>query len=253
MCAEPAKLNRPVDASRLLRPQSRLDIILDLDELTGRADVRSSMIMDITGEHVVAAQTDPPILKSAVGREVEATMVHHDLITYESSRWGWSGQILGLNNEYRLNPKDPNSVPTAVVFLSLPPKTGIRKTNIRQSYRLEVVGPGERASLKISPDPGQVSLLNFSAGGLMLATQVPPAFSLGQEVKFRLTFTGDADNNEASIAGQAVVVRLEYEPGDRLARLGLKFQDLDAVSTRILQKVIQRFMLEEQRRRNRDL
>jgi len=252
MCPEPAKQNRPVDAGRLMRPQSRLDIILDLDELTGRADVRSSMILDITGEHVVAAQTDPPILKSAVGREVEATMVHHDLISYESSRWGWSGQILGLNNEYRLNPKDPNSVPAAVVFLSLPPKSGIKRTNIRQAYRLEVVGPGERADLKISPAPAPVSLLNFSAGGLMLSTPVPPAFNLGQELAFTLTFAGDADNDEASVTGQALVVRLEYEPGDRLARLGLKFQDLDAASTRILQKVIQRFMLEEQRRRNRD-
>lgn len=253
MCPEPAKQNRPVDFGRLMRIQSRLDIILDIDDLIGRTDMRSSMILDITGEHVVAAQTDPPIMKSAVGREVEATMVHHDLIRYESSRWGWSGRILGLNNEYRLNPRDPNSVSAAVIFLSLPPKTGLKKTNIRQSYRLEVLGPGERAVLKISPAPASVVLLNFSAGGLMLSAPAPPAFSLGQGFKFWLSFAGDADNAEASVSGQAVVVRLEYEPGERLVYLGLKFQDMDAASTRVLHKVIQRFMLEEQRRRNRDL
>lgn len=252
MCAEPAKRDRPLDVNRLLRPQNRLDIILDLDELTGRADVRSSMILDITGEQVVVAQTDPPIMKSAIGREVEATMVHHDLITYESSRWGWSAHILGLNNEYRLNPGDLDSIQAAVVFLSLPPKTGIRKTNIRQPYRMEIVGPVERANLRLDPEPAPVSLINFSAGGLMLATSVPPAFSLGQELKFYLTFAGDADNDEVSISGQAAVVRLEYDPGDRQARMGVKFQALDAANDRALQRIIQRFMLEEQRRRNRD-
>lgn len=255
MCAHHhhhAQKNRPVDTSRLVRPQSRLDLILDLDELTGRADVRSSMILDITGEHIVAAQTDPPVMKSAVDRAVEATVIYHDLVGGEFSRWGWSSRILGLNNQYRLNAKDPNSAEIQVIFLVPPPKTGLTRTNIRQFYRLEAAGPGGRTVLTLKPDLGQVSLLNFSAGGLMMSTPVPSAFALGQDLRFTLTFPGEGGAADATVSGQAFVVRQEYEPGDRLARLGLKFMNLSASDARTMQKIIQRLMLEEQRLRNRD-
>jgi hypothetical protein len=46
-------------------------------------------------------------------------------------------------------------------------------------------------------------------------------------------------------------VRISYVPGDPLAKLGLKFQELDLNATRALQKAINYYMLEEQRIRNR--
>ena len=243
--------NKPIDPKRLLRPQTRLDIILNMDFMTGQADVRSSMILDVTTEYVVVAQSDPPILKSMVDRTVEATIVHHDFMTYRSSRWGWSSRILGLKNDYRMNPKDPQSAIVSVVYLSLPGPGALQKSNVRQAYRLDV-GSSGRIQFEMKPTPAPVTLLNFSAGGLMLATPAPPKYNLGFEADFTLVFPAEGPLSETSIRGRAVVVRLEYEPGEPKAKLGLKFLDMPPDTSRSLEKVINHYMLEEQRRRNRE-
>jgi len=245
------KQPRPVDTGRLLRPQNRLDLIFDLDVVTGQADVRGSMILDVTPQYVVAAQTDPPILKSATDKVVEATIVHHDLITYEATRWGWTSQIIGLSNTYQLNPQDPEAPRVAVIFLSLPPAGGIQKSNVRQAYRIDV-SSNDNIEIKIVPEMGKVRLLNFSAGGFMLGTPAPSHFRLGQILNYRLVFPGDEQSSGSVIEGEAAVVRLEYEPGQKETKLGLKFQDVDINSSRSLQRLINRYMLEEQRKRNRD-
>ena len=252
MCADTAKKqSRPVDTSRLLRPQNRLDLIFDLDVVTGKADVRSSMILDVTSQFVVAAQTDPPILKSAIDKIVEATIVHHNLITYEATRWGWSSRIIGISNTYKLNPQDPEAPDVSVIFLSLPPTAGLQKSNVRQAYRIDV-SSNSQIGLKISPEVGKVNLLNFSAGGFMLGTTMPSHFQLGQILGYVITFPEDEQNARMAISGEAAVVRLEYEPGQKETKLGLKFQDVDINKSRSLQKIINKYMLEEQRKRNRD-
>ena len=120
------------------------------------------------------------------------------------------------------------------------------------AYRLDI-GAQTRAELTIEGSAAEANLLNFSAGGFMLSTPVPAAFSLGQTLTFSLNFLYEEDEGQASIRGLATVVRQEYEPGDRLAKLGLKFLDMDAQTARTMQRVINRYMLEEQRRRNREL
>ena len=251
MSSDKNKPGQSIDMSRLLRPQNRLDLILSSDFITGQSDVRSSMILDTSGEAVTVAQTDPPVLKSMTDRVIEASVVHHNMLTYESTRWGWTSRILGLKNDYRLSPKDAASFPVSVIFLSPPPKSGLSKANVRQAYRLDLTGKDILFSL--SPSKAKATLVNFSTGGVMVETPAPPAFSLGQELTYSITFPAGDDFPETTVDGEAVVVRMEYEPDHRTARLGLKFQDLKVNSARALQKIINSFMLEEQRKRNRDL
>lgn len=246
------RTKRPVDPDRLLRPQTRIDLIFSMDLLTGQADVRGSMILDLTPQFAIIAQTDPPILKSMIDREIEASIVHHDLITYESSRWGWSSRILGLDNAYKLNPKDPAATPGAVAFIVLPAKGQIKKTNIRLAYRLDV-GSKDSIDLELNPCPARITLLNFSAGGLMVSTPAPSPFELGQEFRFSMTFPENSQLMRTTIKGRLLLVRMEHEPGSLTSKLGLKFQDLDVSTARILEKFINAYMLEEQRLRNRDL
>ena len=242
--------NQSADISRLLRPQSRIDLIISSDFITGQADVRSSMLLDISGDAVIAAQTDPPILKSMTDLVIEASVVHHNMLTYESTRWGWTSRILGLKNDYRLNPKDATSFPVSVIFLSPPPQNSLTKANVRQAYRLDLTGKAIKFSL--SPDKAKVTLANFSTGGVLVETPAPPAFSLGQDLAYSITFPETDDFPETTVDGEAVVVRMEYEPNHKTARLGLKFREMNVNSTRALQKIINSYMLEEQRKRNRD-
>ena len=239
-----------VDSARLLRPQTKMELIIDIDYLSGQADVRGSMILDITSEHVVASQTEPQILKSRIDQNIEATIVHHDRSSSESSRWGWSGRILGLTNEYRLNKKDTQAAPVSVIFLSLPSKAGLRKTNIRQAYRLDI-SLQSGIGLELLNTAAKVAPINFSAGGLMIGTPAPPPFALGDEVPFNLSFPATSGYGETTIGGSSLVVRLEYEPGEQMAKVGLKFMDLSPATNRSMEKIINFHMLEEQRKRNR--
>jgi PilZ domain. len=245
MCAF-QKRSGTFDPARLIRPQTRLDIILNLDPITGQADVRNSLILDVAPDSIIAAQSDPPILRSMTDAPIEATVIHHDRLNYETTRWGWNTRILGLRNDYRLNAKDPESALAAVVFIGLPGKNGLRRANIRQAYRIDLTSR-DNVSIEISPSLAPVSLLNFSAGGAMIATPAPPAYKLGEAVKFGLIFP-----EGPRIDGDALVVRMEYEPGENKAKLGLKFEELNVNNSRILNKLLNEYMLAEQRRRNRD-
>lgn len=250
MSATAAPQSQIIDPKRLLRPQTKLDIIVDIDFFTGQADVRSSMILDISGEQLVAAQSDPPILKSRIGQTVEATVVYNDHISNGSTRWGWSSKVLGIDNAYRLNKNDPDSAPAAVVYLSPPLKSVLSKTNIRQAYRLEITLQSG-INIILPASEARISLLNFSAGGVMISSKTPPPFALGQEVPFKLHFPVTTVFLDTYIEGSAVVVRLEYEPGDQTVKSGLKFMNLTQESNRAMEKIINYYMLEEQRRRNR--
>lgn len=243
------KQPRPIETARLVRPQNRIDIILNMDLMTGQSDVRNSMILDVTQEAVIAAQCDPPLLRSMVGREVEATIVHHDLVTYEPSRWGWQTRIISLNDDYKLNPQNPDSVTATVAFLTLPGRDGLKKSNVRQGYRIDVT-TNDYIEFHMEPNQASVQLLNFSAIGVMLSTPAPPAYKLGQSFRITMNFPETGQMDAAAISAEAVIVRFEYEPRAQVAKMGLKYQEMSLSAARTLHKVINNYMLAEQRKRN---
>jgi c-di-GMP-binding flagellar brake protein YcgR len=75
---------------------------------------------------------------------------------------------------------------------------------------------------------------------------------MGMRLWFTLFFPNfKTAGGQTTINGEAEVVRISYAPGDQMAKLGLKFHELDINATRSLQKAINYYMLEEQRIRNR--
>ncbi len=236
---------------QLLRPQTRLDLIFDVDLINDYIDVRSAMVMDIRLDGVVITQPDPPVLKSMVGRSLEATFVRRDPVSSEIIRWGWRCQILSLVANYKLHPDDPETVPAAL--LSLPTLGGLTETNARMDYRLSIT-PDRKISIQTHPSFGRVTLLDFSAGGVLIAIPRPPQAKVGMRLWFTLFFPVQAAaGQQTTINGEAEVVRVTSSEGEQYSRVGLKFLDLDLTATRSLQKAINFYMLEEQRGRNRHL
>jgi hypothetical protein len=239
---------RPVEAKRVLRPQARIDLALELDDLAGRYDIRQSMILDLKHGEVIVAQTDPPPLKSQIGRKLEASVVHRDIVTAEITRWGWTASFLSLDNNYILNPGEPAAEAVPVIVLSPPDRPVLTRSNIRQAYRLDTTRRGD-ITVTIHPRPAPVRLVNFSADGLMLATSAPPHYTLGQELSFKLAFPSESDLPVHLIEGQAKIVRLAFSQDERTVNLGLKFQSLKSEAKWALPKILNYYMLEEQRNR----
>jgi c-di-GMP-binding flagellar brake protein YcgR len=139
---------------------------------------------------------------------------------------------------------------TAVV-ISRPAPGGLTQTNARMDYRLSVTGD-RKISIQTHPSFGRVSLLDFSAGGALIAIPRPPQAQVGMRLWFTIFFPvlNDA-GQQTTINGEAEVRRVSLEESEQVAHVGLKFLGLDLSATRALQKVINYYMLEEQRGRAR--
>jgi c-di-GMP-binding flagellar brake protein YcgR len=118
-------------------------------------------------------------------------------------------------------------------------------------YRLTIVS-NDHISIQTHPSFGRVILFDFSAGGVLIGVPAPPMANMGMRLWFTLFFPNFmSQGGQTTINGEAEVVRISHTPGEPIAKLGLKFHELDLNATRALQKAINYYMLEEQRIRNR--
>jgi c-di-GMP-binding flagellar brake protein YcgR len=242
--AEVKKTQWSID--RLLKPNTRIDLILDVDLINDRIDVRNGTVYEISDKQLILSQTAPLMTRSMVGREVEVTFVGREPVSGEVMRWGWSGKIVGIS-DYKFNENET----VQAIYLSAPKPGEINETNARMDYRLTIVS-NDHISIQTHPSFGRVVLFDFSAGGVLIGVPAPPQASLGMHLWFTLFFPNfQTAGGQTTINGEAEVVRINYSPGDKMAKLGLKFHELDLNATRALQKAINYYMLEEQRARLR--
>jgi hypothetical protein len=224
----------------------RIDLILDVDLINDRIDVRNGSVYDITDQNIIISETDPRMSPSMSGREVEVTFVGMEPVSGEVLRWGWSGKINRLG-DYQFSPTEK----VKAIYISAPRPGEISETNARMDYRLTIVS-NDHISIQTHPSFGRVVLFDFSAGGVLIGVPAPPQATLGMRLWFTLFFPNYmSQTGQTTINGEAEVVRINYAPGDPMAKLGLKFHELDLNATRALQKAINYYMLEEQRIRNR--
>ncbi|MDR1394996.1 MAG: hypothetical protein LBK52_02330, partial [Deltaproteobacteria bacterium] len=111
--AEAKKTQWSID--RLLKPNIRIDLILDVDLINDRIDVRNGTVYEISEKQLVLSQTDPLMTRNMVGREVEVTFVGREPVSGEVMRWGWSGKITGIS-DYKLSGNET----VQAIFLSAP-------------------------------------------------------------------------------------------------------------------------------------
>ncbi|MDR2724776.1 MAG: PilZ domain-containing protein, partial [Candidatus Adiutrix sp.] len=157
--------------------------------------------------------------------------------------------IKEILDNYKLRPDDPLTM--TALALGCPSVGGLTETNARMDFRLNITDD-RKISIQTHPSFGRVSLLDFSAGGVLIAIPRPPQAKVGMRLWFTLFFPVlTAAGQPITINGEAEVMRVSMDEGEQMARVGLKFLDLDLSATRALQKAINYYMLEEQRGRGR--
>lgn len=240
---------------RVVLPNSRVDLIVSSDLMTDRIDVRAVPVLDVNDSSVVVGQSEPPLLKSIVGRAVEATVIHHDVVSNDISRWGWSAEITEFTPEYRLSRQGEEPRTVQAFTLSVPAGRQLKHTNVRMSYRIEH-GRDRNITVQTRPSFGRASLLDFSAGGCRLGFPARGPAKEGMELWFAIFFPPDTpEDSPVTVNGEAEVVRVTYDDDDlafRRAKVGLRFTNLDISSARALQRKVNFYMLEEQRLHNKN-
>ncbi len=136
-----------------LRPGQNVRIVTDVNLDKERITVKASVVHDVNGRTIVLAQTDPPILKSTVGRDVMITYLAEKEGAPE--RRGFPGRIVEIF-DYGLS--SGNAVKALKVEVAGEP----RPYNVRMFYR---VAPTNRSGVSIHIRGVRVNILDLSLGG----------------------------------------------------------------------------------------
>jgi hypothetical protein len=131
-------------------------IVTDVDVIKERIIVKGSTVYDVEEPTIILAQTNPPVLKSMLHKEV--------IVTYltDTVRYGFTAELVEFI-DYRL---DSGRVEALVVK-----RTGPEKPySVRMSYR---VGPTGQSNISMSVFANKVDIIDISLGGTKFAYGMP--------------------------------------------------------------------------------
>ncbi len=138
----------------IIKPGLNIRIVTDIDLTKERIHVRSSIIYDTKGSTITIAQTDPPVLKSTLRKEVVITYLVHD--KKGPVRYGFPALVTGFVDNYKLS--SSNEVRAVTVSR----RTEAQPYSIRMFYRVEPTG---KSKLSMTIYDKEVNLLDVSLGG----------------------------------------------------------------------------------------
>ncbi|NPV05348.1 MAG: PilZ domain-containing protein [Syntrophaceae bacterium] len=178
-------------------PGSNVEIILELDELKEKIDVRRAIVHDVEGDRYILSQTSPPVRLSDVGKDARVTRLARK--GDQLYRWGFSGTFEEILRDYPLNSSK------TVQALVIRRTSGFETCNLRMHYR---VRPGSEWSTRIAVDSQAVNLIDISIGGALFSHGIGRPFEHNRNVE--VTYTGSDGTRHAIPA----VVRRVWTPQD---------------------------------------
>ncbi len=165
-----------------LRPGMSVDIIISLDMLREKADVRGSIIYDMEeGGRIILSQTTPAMTGSQLGKEMDITFLRRG--PDGPTRLGTAAKLAQIIPAYRLNPT--NTVP-AVLMLARP-RQGLKKYNLRMFHR---VSPDSRSGIRCRLGSRQSPIINISIGGICVTHPADNSLRTGKVVSARIEIDG---------------------------------------------------------------
>ncbi len=198
-----------------IKPGMNINIIVSIDHMRELVDVKNSMIHDVEGKRIIVAQTDPPISRTNIEKEMFVTFLEKG--QKGPSRYGFYARIIDFIKDYEL--KSSKKVQAIIMK-----QTGeIEQYNLRMFYRLE---PPSDCGIEISMEGRRVNLIDISIGGAKFSHEKIHPFQPNETVKMMIEVGG----NKTGI--EAVVLRV-WEPENEkirktIAFASVQFLDVDA-------------------------
>jgi hypothetical protein len=188
-----------------IAPGANVELILEMDVLKEKIDVRRAILHDIEGERYILSQTTPPVRPSDIGKDARVTRLTRK--GDQLHRWGFSGKLEEIIREYPLNASK------TVLALCIRKTSPFETYNLRMHYR---VRPGSEWSTRIEVDSMPVNLIDISIGGALFSHGAENPFEHNRTVQ--VTYTG-SDGTRHLIPA---VVRRAWIPHDARSS-GLEF------------------------------
>jgi hypothetical protein len=195
-------------------PGYSVDLILQLDLLKDKIDVRRAIIYDVEGDEYILSQTTPPVRPSDMGKIASVTR----LIPKggQRLRWGFTGTLIDIIRNYRLGSS------LEVLALCVRKTSPLETHNLRMHYR---VRPSASWSARIEVDLMPVNLIDISLGGVLFSHGSGKIFEPGRLVQ--VTYTGPDRKQQVirSVVKRAWAAEEARRPG--LEFVAVQFIQLD--------------------------
>jgi len=227
------------DLIRQIRPNKLVDLIYDIDFERDTIDVRRSIIYDVEeGSRIFIAQTDPPIVRSAVGRTIEATFLYSIPGDETAHRYGFQTRIEEFLPNYQLR------VGTTEPALVVPFPTSFKESGLRMHYRLE---PSISFDVKIhlaNEKNKELGIIDISLGGAKL--NLPSQMQVDRKQNLHL----DVYIGQEQFRVKAQIQRMAAGPRAGFQQVGVQFVRPDENFHRALNRVIQDHARQQLRHRS---
>jgi len=184
-----------------IKPGMHIAITVDMDPLRETIDIKNSIVHDIVDRKIVAAQTDPPLLKSYLNRTIYITYLEKE--AGKPVRYGFPAKVLEFIKDYRLTSSEMTQ---AIVLIQ---EAETEQYNLRMFYRLE---PPSNSGLDIYIGGEKVSIIDISIGGANFSHSRSRPLQTNETVKIVLGI----DGTETKI--DARVLRVREPESDRLKK-----------------------------------
>jgi hypothetical protein len=211
----------------ILRPGLTIALVVEIDMIREKIDVRSSTIYDIAGKEFIIAQPESRLTASRIKSTATLTYLVREKGAYV--RYGFSSEIVRFIPDYKLS--SSQFVPAIVVV----PKSRAKPFNLRFNYRIE---PPSSFPLNLSFSGYSSPIINISLGGVLVTTprETESTFEVGRIEKMTL-FTGD-ENYDIEVIIKRKTLPDDYRGGQKLNFMALQFfnrpKELDSVMWRNL-------------------
>jgi len=178
-------------------PGSNVELILEMDVLKEKIDVRRAIVHDVEGDRFILSQTNPPVRFSDVGKDARVTRLTRK--SDQIHRWGFTGKLEEIIREYPLKSSQ------TVLALVIRKNSGYESYNLRMHYR---VRPGSEWSTRITVESRAVNLIDISIGGALFSHGIEHPFEHNRTVE--VIYTGSDGTRHVIPAA----VRRVWTPSD---------------------------------------
>ncbi len=162
-----------------IRPGLNVNIIINIDHMRETVDVGNSIIHEAAGDRMIVAQTDPPISRMHLGKELFVTFLEKSG-TYPR-RFGFPAIVLEFIKDFEL------ASSLKVQALLLKRAGDFEEYNLRMFYRLE---PPGNCGIEIRLGDKSVTIMDISIGGAKFSHEKIYPFKINERVKLTLSVEG---------------------------------------------------------------
>ena len=162
-----------------IKPGLNTLIVTDLDLTTETVGVRSSIIYDLDGTAITLAQTDPPVHKSLLHKEIIVTYLVHE--KDGAVRHGFPAKVTGFVDHYKLN--------STQEVRALAVSQGAEPTpySVRMFFRVK---PSGKSSLRMEALGKGVNILDISLGGARFSYERTSSMKTGDTLTLDIMIDG---------------------------------------------------------------